>query len=150
GGMWGGGGARVGGVLPACAANWASVWRGLGSVGPGATPLTLILGAKACARVVVAVKSALLLNVYEKKRGLGLSTRWSTILTIDASRPSGACAAKACERKSGASRFTAIAHWKRTCDNVSISSGSNSPALLTSSVSRPNAAAAGTRPRTAS
>src|ERR1043165_776086 len=100
-------GPRLSGMLSACAANWASVWRGLGSVGPGATPLTLILGAKACAIVVVAVKSALLLNVYEKKRGLGLSTRWSTILTIDASRPAGTWAAKACERKSGASRLTA-------------------------------------------
>ncbi len=42
---------------------------------PRRDTMTLILGANACASVVVAIKSALLLNVYEKKRGLGLSTR---------------------------------------------------------------------------
>src|SRR6476661_4601863 len=111
--MSSGRGPRRSGKLSACAENCTSVCRALGSVGPGATALTRSLGANACAKVVVAVYKALLLNVYEKKRGLGFSTRWSRILTIDASIPAVTCEAKACARNSGAARFTATARWKR-------------------------------------
>src|SRR5450631_630905 len=83
-----------------------------------------------------------------EKRGVGLSKRWSTTLTIEASEPSSACAAKACARNTGAVRLTAIVRSKRARSSVAISSSSNRLALLTKSVSGANAAAR-ISPRTA-
>ena len=125
--------------------NCTSVWRGLGSVGPGATALTRIFGANACANVVVAVWSALLLKRVGEKARIWLKHALIEDIDDRCIDPAGACAAKACERNSGAARLTATARWKRACDRVSISSGSNSPALLTRSVSWPNAAGRGNK-----